>query len=62
MSLGDYCFINCSNLRSIEIPRSVERLGTNCFKGCLELKTVRISKNLNTDKNIFFKYTEIIKY
>ena len=34
-SLGDYCFFNCSSLRSIDIPSSVTSLGHYCFAYCI---------------------------
>lgn len=42
--ITEYTFINCTNLRSIEIPRSVVRIGYRSICGCSKLKTVTIEE------------------
>ena len=39
-SLGDASFINISSLTSIEIPSTIQSIGSNVFYGCNGLKTV----------------------
>lgn len=40
--IGACCFQNCLELKSIRIPRSVNRIGGRAFAGCRNLKDVRI--------------------
>ena len=41
VSIGDYAFYFCGNLRSIEIPASVTEIGRSAFYGCNNLNIVR---------------------
>ena len=34
LSLGDYAFFDCENLKTIQLPKSLTKLGKSCFVGC----------------------------
>ena len=53
-------FANCSNLESISIPSSMERISQSTFKGCSSLKDVYVYSD---DVNLDFKWspTQYIK-
>ena len=42
MSIGDYAFLGCNNLNSIEIPNSVTSIGDYAFLGCNNLSSIEI--------------------
>lgn len=44
--LPDYAFKDAANLASIELPFSIEQIGTHCFEYCLNLKTITIPDNV----------------
>lgn len=41
-SIGDYAFLNCSNLNSIDIPNSITSIGNNAFEQCINLVNIDI--------------------
>lgn len=41
-TLGDSAFQNCKSLRQVELPRSLERIGTYTFSGCYALTEIVI--------------------
>ena len=47
-SLGDFCFYECSRLRSINIPSSVTSLGVACFYGCSGLTSITIPSSVTS--------------
>ena len=34
LSMGDYAFFDCENLKTIQLPKSLTKLGKSCFVGC----------------------------
>ncbi|BFU26149.1 leucine rich repeat protein, BspA family [Entamoeba histolytica] len=46
-SLGNYCFIGCTSLISINIPTSVIEIGNRCFYECTSLTTINIPTNVS---------------
>ena len=44
--IGDYAFVGCSNLTSINIPNSVTDIGWYAFKCCSSLTSINIPKSL----------------
>lgn len=46
--IGDDTFYNCTNLKEITIPQSVQSIGNQVFSGCTSLKKVTIGSNVNT--------------
>ena len=45
-SIGDYAFIGCRNLASVEIPNSVTSIGEKAFDGCRSLTSVTIPNSV----------------
>ena len=41
-------FVNCKNLKSIDIPASVTTLGRWIFQGCANLKNIKLHDGLTT--------------
>lgn len=42
LSIGDYAFLGCENLRKLSLPRSLTSLGEGSFRECSRLKEVEI--------------------
>ena len=40
---GCGCFQNCTSLKSIALPDSLQKIGDGCFCGCTSLKTINLS-------------------
>ena len=54
-NIGDYAFLDCSNLTSITIPNSVVKIGMAAFRTCNSLKYVNIPNSVkNIGKEAFF--------
>ena len=47
-SIGDYAFVYCANLASIEIPTSVTEIGMDAFNGCSSLTSIVISNTVTS--------------
>lgn len=45
-NIGDYAFVNCTNLTSVTIPDSVTSIDTNAFLLCVSLTNVTIGSGL----------------
>ena len=46
-SIGDFAFISCDSLTSIDIPQSVTSIGSDAFSGCESLSKVVIPDNVS---------------
>lgn len=46
LTIGNYAFSNCYNLRSIELSNKVETIGSYAFSDCNDLYSVYISKSV----------------
>ena len=44
LSMGDYAFFDCENLRSIQLPKSLTKLGKSCFVGCDSLALLDLTQ------------------
>jgi len=42
IKISDAAFLGCKNLKSIDIPRTVETIGKNAFSGCSSLESMRM--------------------
>lgn len=47
-AIGDYAFINCEGLTSINIPNTVKSIGASSFEGCSGLTTVTIPNSVTS--------------
>ena len=47
-SIGDYSFIGCTGLTSVEIPNSVTSIGNSAFSNCSGLTSVTIPKSVTS--------------
>ncbi|ELP83549.1 hypothetical protein EIN_069030 [Entamoeba invadens IP1] len=45
-ALDDCCFENENNIKSVDVPQTVTRLGNKCFSSCSSLDSVVFSKHL----------------
>ena len=45
-SIGDYAFMDCTNLASVTIPDSVTSIGAEAFWGCENLTNIIIPENV----------------
>lgn len=46
ISIGDYAFTGCDNLKNLLIPNNLEYLGKNVFMGCSQLESIDVSNQL----------------
>ena len=46
--LGNSCFKDCQNLKSITIPSSVTSIGDYCFRGCYKLTSITIPSSVTS--------------
>lgn len=44
--IDDYMFIWCSNLKTIDIPKSVKSIGKSVFKGCNNLENISLPEGI----------------
>ncbi|MBQ2653066.1 MAG: leucine-rich repeat protein [Methanobrevibacter sp.] len=49
--LGDYSFMDCTCLKSVEIPSGVTTIGLGCFYGCTGLTSITIPSSVTTLKD-----------
>lgn len=54
-SIGDYAFLNCSELTSIDIPYSVTSIGWEAFNGCVGLTSINIPNSISIIGNYAFR-------
>ncbi|MCD8181462.1 MAG: leucine-rich repeat protein [Firmicutes bacterium] len=47
-SLNNGAFYDCSALKSVEIPQSMEYIGENAFRGCASLESIALPDTVNT--------------
>ena len=47
-SIGDWAFVNCSSLTSIEIPASVTSIGIAAFENCTSLTSIEIPASVTS--------------
>ena len=62
-SIGDYAFKDCSNLKTVGLPRAnaVPTLGTGVFDGCTSLTTIYVKNDLvNAFKTAWPQYASLI--
>lgn len=58
--IEDEAFSECYNLRHVEIPDSVERVGDLVFKDCRALESVRLPERLREGcERLFNKYARL---
>ncbi|KAL7714313.1 Leucine rich repeat containing protein BspA family protein [Entamoeba marina] len=46
--LGDYCFLRCSTLPTINLPPSLKSLGIQCFYACSTLSTIDLANGIQS--------------
>ena len=44
LSVGDYAFFDCENLKTIQLPKSLTKLGKSCFVGCDSLALLDLTQ------------------
>ena len=44
LSMGDYAFFDCENLKTIQLPKSLTKLGKSCFVGCDSLALLDLTQ------------------
>ena len=44
--LGTCCFLNCVNLKEVQLPDSLTYIGSQCFQSCDRLTAITIPKNV----------------
>ena len=43
-SIGDYAFFDCGNLKTLQLPKSLTKLGKSCFVGCDRLALLDLTQ------------------
>ena len=57
-SIGNYAFMNCSELSSITIPNSVTSIGDYAFSGCSGLTSITIPHSVTSIRRSAFEYCD----
>ena len=57
-SIGDYMFLNCRNLRAVDIPSSVTSIGTYAFDGCWGISSLTFPSGLTSIGSNAFSNTK----
>lgn len=55
-TIGPWAFSGCLELKSIDIPESVNEIENGAFSGCYSLKNFNVSQNTNFDDRVFGNY------
>ena len=55
-TIGPWAFSGCFELKSIDIPESVNEIENGAFSGCYSLKNFNVSKNTNFGDRVFGNY------
>lgn len=55
-TIGLYAFSRCFELKSIDIPESVNEIENGAFSGCYSLKNFNVSQNTNFGDRVFGDY------
>lgn len=53
-NIGEWCFYNCANLKTINIPDAVTSFGKSCFEGCLAVE-ITLPPSIKTLNQACFK-------
>lgn len=61
VSIGDYAFIGCDNLREMELPRSLRSLGEGAFRECKSLEKMTIPSGVTKISKYLFYWCEGLK-
>ena len=59
--IGEYCFLNCGKLISLELPKNIKYLGRALFENCDLLKKVNLPENIEILPHSFFRYCTSLK-
>ena len=54
--VGDIAFIDCDNLKSVEVKNGLKKFGLQVFSSCDNLKTVKLPNSLETLPTDVFEY------
>lgn len=55
-TIGPWAFSRCFELKSIDIPESVNEIENGAFTGCYSLKNFNVSQNTNFGDRVFGDY------
>ena len=59
--ISSSAFLNCTKLKSIIIPNSVEDIGVDAFSGCEELQSVTLPNSITIIDNGVFRNCKALK-
>ena len=56
--IGEYAFLGCSNLREVNLPRTVRTLGEGCFRECTGLRKAFLPAGVTALPRYIFSWCE----
>ena len=56
--IGEYAFLGCSNLREVNLPRTVRTLGEGCFRECIALRKALFPAGVTAMPRYIFSWCE----
>lgn len=59
--IGDFAFLGCSNLRSIELPATIRKIGEGAFRECVSLEHVNLPAGVEVIPSCCFYRCESLK-
>ena len=54
-AIGEFSFVGCTSLKSVNIPSTLDKIGYAAFMGCTSLTSVNISSNISEIKGQTFQ-------
>lgn len=58
--IGDYAFKGCTNLKHINLPKSLQSIGTSAFESCSSLESISFQDNIETiGESCFFNCSKL---
>ena len=61
LNIGDYAFAECAGLKSITIPKGVQRIGSAAFEKCISLDSLNIPDSVKEIKTSTFSHCENLR-
>lgn len=62
MTIGNYVFENCTELKYVEVPDNVKKIPTGFIKGCISMRFITLGKDVESIESEAFANCTKLKY